>query len=125
MLPLTMTNRLGRSIDRARLIAAELRKPGSKGRDYLREQVSIIYRRARLLRLTIGFTFFSVLLASVLIVSLFLTALLYWEGGLGVSLIFIGCMTSLVISLICFLFDIHLSLVALRLELNQVKLDLA
>jgi len=124
LLLLTMTNRLGRAIDRARQLAGELQKPGNQNRAHLLEQVAIIYRRARLLRLTIGLAGFSVLLAAVLIVTLFLTALLHWENGLGVSLIFIGCMTSLVLSLLCFIFDIHLGLVALRLEIKQVKPDL-
>lgn len=125
LLLLTMTNRLGRAIDRARQLAGELQKPGNQNRAHILEQVAIIYRRARLLRLTIGLAGFSVLLAAVLIVTLFLTALLHWENGLGVSLIFIGCLTSLVLSLICFIYDIHLGLVALRLEIKQVDPDLA
>lgn len=125
LLLLTMTNRLGRTIDRARQLAGELQKPAAQNRDHILEQVAIIYRRARLLRLTIGFAAFSVLLAATLIVTLFLTALLHWESGLGVSLIFITCMTSLMLSLGLFIFDIHLGLVALRLELKQVKPDLA
>jgi len=125
LLLLTMTNRLARTIDRARQLAGELQKPATQNRDHVLEQITIIYRRARLLRLTIGLAAFSVLLAATLIVTLFLTALLRWENGLGVSLLFITCMTSLMLSLALFIFDIHLGLVALRLELKQVKPDLA
>jgi hypothetical protein len=125
LLLLTMTNRLARTIDRARQLAGELQKPAPHNRDHVLEQISIIYRRARLLRLTIGLAAFSVLLAAVLIVTLFLTALLHWENGLAVSLIFITCLVSLVLALLLFIFDIHLGLVALRLELKQVKPDLA
>lgn len=124
LLLLTMTNRLGRAIDRARQLAGELQKPGNQNNAHLLEQVANIYRRARLLRLTIGLAAFSVLLAAVLIVTLFLTALLHWESGIGVSLIFIACMVSLVLSLTCFIFDIHLALVALRVEIRRVKPDL-
>lgn len=124
LLLLTMTNRLGRAIDRARQLAGELQKPGNQNNEHLLEQVSSIYRRARLLRLTIGLAAFSVLLAAVLIVTLFLTALLHWESGVGVSLIFIACMVSLVLSLTCFILDIHLALVALRVEIRRVKPDL-
>lgn len=124
LLLLTMTNRFGRAIDRARQLAGELQKPGNENNTHLLEQVTSIYRRAKLLRLTIGLAGFSVLLAAVLIVTLFLTALLHWENGLGVSLIFIACLVSLVLSLVCFIFDIHLGLAALRLEIRRVKPDL-
>lgn len=124
LLLLTMTNRLGRAIDRARQLAGELQKPANQNREHILEQVAIIYRRARLLRLTIGLAAFCVLLAAVLIITLFLTALLHWENGLGVSLIFITAMVSLVLSLMTFIFDIHLGLMALRLEIRHVKPDL-
>lgn len=124
LLLLTMTNRLGRAIDRARQLARELQQPNPATREPVLAQMKIIYRRAKVLRLTITLAGLSVLLAAMLIVTLFLTALLKWENGLGVSLIFIACMSSLVVSLITFIFDIHLSLVALKLEIKQVKPDL-
>jgi Protein of unknown function (DUF2721) len=124
LLLLTMTNRLGRAIDRARSLARELNTPADQNREHLLAQVSIIYRRAKFLRLTIALAGISVLLAAVLIVILFLSALLKWDYGVFISLIFIACMTSLVVSLIIFIYDIHLSLMALKLELRQVDPDL-
>jgi hypothetical protein len=124
MLLLVMTNRLGRAIDRARQLAAELRQPSPRDRSEILAQVNIIFRRARLLRLTIALAALSVLLAGVLIISLFLTALMHWENGLEVSLIFIGCLVALIASLVTFIYDIHLSLVALKLELRPVTPDL-
>lgn len=125
LLLLTMTNRLARTIDRSRQLASDLqRQVVGAPREPILAQVAIIYRRARLLRLTITLAGLSVLLAALLIIVLFLTALLHWEEGLVVSLIFIGCMSSLILSLATFIYDIHLSLVALKLELTQVKPDL-
>ncbi len=124
LLLLTMTNRLGRAIDRARQLARELPDRSDAERSRLVEQVATIYRRARLLRLTIALAGTSVLLAAVLIIVLFLSALLKRDYGLAISLIFIACMSSLIGSLVAFIYDIHLSLVALRLELKQVKPDL-
>lgn len=124
LLLLTMTNRLGRAIDRARQLAAELRQPNPRNRNEILAQVAIIYRRARLLRLTIGLAAASVLLAGVLIISLFLTALMHWENGLEVSLVFIACLSALIASLVTFIYDIHLSLVALKLELSPAQNDL-
>ena len=124
LLLLSMTNRLGRAIDRARQLAAELRQPSPRDRNEILAQVNIIYRRARLLRLTIALAALSVLLAGVLIISLFLTALMHWENGVEVSLVFIACLAALIASLVTFIYDIHLSLVALKLELRPVKPDL-
>jgi hypothetical protein len=124
LLLLTMTNRLGRAIDRARQLAREFQQPSQAHREPMLAQIKIIYRRARVLRLTIALAGLSVLLAAVLIMTLFLTALLKWQNGLFVSLTFIACLGSLVGSLILFIYDIHLSLVALKLEIKQVKPDL-
>lgn len=124
LLLLTMTNRLGRAIDRARQLARELQQPDSPQREHVLEQIGIIYRRARLLRLTIALAGLSVLLAAVLIVTLFLTAWFNWDNGVVISMVFIACMTVLVGSLLTFIFDIHLALVALRLEIKQVRPDL-
>ena len=124
LLLLTMTNRLGRAIDRARQLAQQLSQTSAIQREPVLAQVGIIYQRARVLRLTITLAGVSVLLAAVLIMTLFLTALCKWNNGLFVSLIFIACMGSLVASLVAFIYDIHLSLLALKLEIQQVKPDL-
>ena len=124
LLLLTMTNRLGRAIDRARSLARDLQERREPDRDQVQAQVAIIYRRARLLRLTIVLAALSVLLAAALIIVLFLSALMNWDQGLSIILIFIACMGSLIASLITFIHDIHLSLVALKLELKQDETDL-
>lgn len=123
LLLLTMTNRLGRTIDRARQLAHEINSPAAD-RAHVVEQITTIYRRARVLRLTITLAALSVLLAAVLIIALFLAALFKQDYAVTISVIFIGCLGSLIGSLITFMYDIHLSLVALRLELQQVKPDL-
>jgi len=123
LLLLTMTNRLGRAIDRARQLTRDL--PGRTGRE--REQtlaqVAILYRRARMIRLSITLAALSALLASALIITLFLTALLHWERGFFIGMIFIACMTALFASLVAFICDINLALHALKLELNGIQPD--
>jgi len=119
LLLLTMTNRLGRAIDRARLLKAELSKRTEAEREHLQAQVAIIYRRAKMIRLSITLAAMSALLAAALVVTLFLTALLRWENGWLASIIFIGCMVSLIASLVTFIRDINLSLRALKLELGD------
>jgi multidrug efflux pump subunit AcrB len=119
LLLLTMTNRLGRAIDRARQLKAELSKRTEAEREHLQAQVAIIYQRAKLIRMSITLAAMSALLAASLVVALFLTALLRWENAWLVSLIFIACMVSLIASLVAFIRDINLSLRALRLELGD------
>jgi hypothetical protein len=119
LLLLTLTNRYGRTIDRARQLVREKRECSETDRRRLEGQVEILYRRARLIRLSILLAGVSVLLASVLIIVLFLTALWKLEVGLLISLLFIACMVSLSGSLGAFLHDINLSLGALKLELGH------
>jgi len=121
LLLLTMTNRLGRAIDRARLLKAELSHRTDEERAQALAQVAILYRRARVVRLSIILATLSALLASALIITLFVTALLHWEQGFFIGLLFIACMTALLASLIAFICDINLSLHALKLELESVK----
>ena len=123
LLLLTMTNRLGRAIDRARQLKGELPNRTEQDRQQVLAQVAIIYRRARLIRLSITLAALSALLAAALIIALFMTALLRSEQAVLLSVIFIACMISLFASLVAFICDINLSLHALKLELENVKLD--
>jgi hypothetical protein len=118
LLLLTFTNRLGRAIDRARLLDAELPKRTGAELEQVRAQIAIIYRRAKMIRLSITLAAMSALLAAALIIALFVAALMQWPYGWLVSLLFIGCMVSLFASLIAFIWDINLSLHALKLELE-------
>jgi uncharacterized membrane-anchored protein len=124
MLLLTMTNRLGRTIDRARLLCRDL--PEASGEKHAQDltQITIIYRRARVLRWAIALSAFSVLLIAALIIILFVSALFDRQDGVLVAVVFIASMVSLFGSMIAFLYDINLSLHALRLELHSVKPDL-
>ena len=121
LLLLTLTNRYGRTIDRARQLVGELRELASSDRERLEGQIEILYRRARLIRLSITLAAVSVLLASVLIIVLFLTALWRLEVALLISLLFIGSMASLIVSLGAFIRDLNLSLMALKMELGYQK----
>jgi hypothetical protein len=119
LLLLSFTNRFGRAIDRSRALGHELRGVGQEERERLIEQIHIIYRRARVIRLSIIMAALSLLLTAVLIIVLFLTALLRVEGGLLIVIIFTFCMVFLIVSLLAFIRDIQLSLNALRLELKN------
>lgn len=119
LLLLSMTNRLGRVIDRSRLLAEALRKATTQERSRFESQLKVLSRRARLVRLAIILAAMSVLLAAMLIIALFLAALLRWEIGILVAILFAGCMLSLIGSVVVFIADINLSLSALSLEVGE------
>ncbi len=119
LLLLSMTNRFGRLIDRSRQLAHELRTAGEDDRVGLIAQVRILTARARIVRLAIALATTSILLASLLIILLFLTALLGVELAVVLSLVFIACMACLIASLVLFLRDINFSLHAFTLEIES------
>lgn len=119
LLLLTLTNRFGRAIDRSRQLGGALRDASEAERRRLAGQVEIIFRRARLIRLAITMSVFSVLLVSVLIIVVFVSALMQLEAGVAIAVLFIGCMACLIVSLLAFIRDIQLSLKALVLELGR------
>jgi len=76
LLLLTMTNRLGRVIDRARVLASgfpDIKEDGN--REKVEAQLSILWKRAGLLRLAITLASMSALSAAILIIALFFSAL--------------------------------------------------
>jgi Protein of unknown function (DUF2721) len=118
LLLLTMTNRLGRCIDRSRILAREIPSASETDRAKDDEQLRILWRRARLIRMAIALAATSALFAAILIIALFLTALLQIENAWLVSALFIVCMACLIASLVMFIHDINQALTALRLELS-------
>ena len=118
LLLLSMTNRFGRAVDRSRQLRHEMRAGTEPEQLRLARQVEILYRRAKLIRASIILAALSVLLAALLIIVLFITALAKLEVGLAITALFIGCLASLILSLVAFIRDIQLSLHALRLELE-------
>jgi hypothetical protein len=114
---LSMTNRLGRVIDRSRLLSRDLTGTADTDRIRILAELRILSRRANLARAGIALAVLSVLLASLLIISLFLGALLQMSIAAFIVTLFILCMLSLVSSLFLFLTDINLSLRALWLEI--------
>lgn len=120
LLLLSMTNRFGRVIDRARLLTRELRTVEPALHDRTVAQLRILMRRARIIRAAIALGALSVLLAALLIIVLFLEALLHYDAALPISGLFIGCMLCVIASLLLFLGDINLSLTALKFEVGAL-----
>jgi len=118
---LSMTNRCGRVIDRSRLLLQELRGAPDADRERILAELRILASRAKIVRTGIALAVLSVLLAALLIISLFLGALLRLGIAAVIVTLFILCMLSLVFSLFLFISDINLSLRALWLEMPPLK----
>ncbi|NTV67380.1 MAG: DUF2721 domain-containing protein [Chlorobaculum sp.] len=121
LLLLTMTNRLSRVIDRSRELFDESEKLFGVDRAQIDREIDVLWRRARYVRSAILLAAASCLGAATLIILIFLTTLLQIEVPLLVSTVFIISMLCLIVSLVFFLFDINLTLSALRIELEGRK----
>ena len=113
LLLLSMTNRLGRAIDRARLLVRE-----GAAKD---DQIAIITRRAGWIRSAIVFTSLALIAAALLVLVLFASIYLPVDTAPIVAVLFIGSVVSLVIGLTYFLIDIFGSLHAMQAELLEAS----
>jgi hypothetical protein len=119
LLLLSMTNRLGRAIDRARILRAEWSQAEPLAQERTVAQLRILWRRADIIRRSIFLASLSLLLAACLIITLFAAALLRWDAGAVLICLFAGCLVALIGSLVLFIWDVNQALAALRLELQD------
>lgn len=113
LLILSQTNRFSRVTDRLRELASE-RKASAKSDARLDRQIDIFLKRARLLRLSIGAALFSVLFASMMVLLVFAVAVFDLPAQALLLCLFAVSLGSLIISLLIFLADMHLSLKAVE-----------
>ena len=123
LLLLTMTNRLGRIIDRARGLADRI--VATPGGEHSREraQLGVLWERARLIRAAITLASASALCAALLVILIFVTALLGFRDARLLGALFAASLGALVASLWIFLQDVDRSLAALKLELDALPRD--
>jgi len=119
LLLLTMTNRLARVIDRARVIVQALGQAEGEMHAVYRRELDVLCHRARVIRLAIVFATLSALSAALLVIALFFVALFGLDLIWLISLLFVGTMLCLVAALVVFLVDLNQSLAALWIEMGQ------
>ncbi len=118
LLLLTMTNRLGRIIDRSRSLSCELDSAGEEVCRRVGMEIDILWSRARLIRVAIMLASLSCLFASLLVIALFLSPLVALDLPLLISFLFITSMIFLIAALVFFLLDVNRTLTALKIELD-------
>ncbi len=119
LLILSLTNRLGRIVDRGRSLAGEFRRTAEPGHPKTLEQLQSLTRRAWLLQRAIIFAVLCVLLSVVLIVALFLIAAFKIEATWLVGGLFIAALGCLILSLVAFLQELNQALIAFRMDIER------
>ncbi len=119
LLLLTITNRLGRTIDRTRFLVAELDRNETQRKKEKQHEIVILYRRSRYLRNSIGWIMISVLSSCLIIPFLFLMTLIGADLRIPGYLLFILSVLSILISSVYFFKDVLLSLNAIKLEASE------
>lgn len=118
LLLLSMTNRYSRVIDRARrLIDAVEAEDAPERRNLVVQELQILYRRARILRLAIILGSVSILFVGVTVFSLFAAQILKIRADYISVPSFGLCLIALIGSLYFFIRDVGISLTALELEI--------
>jgi len=119
ILVLTLTNRLGRIVDKIRLLRSELEKESVMREDDKKFQIKILYKRAKLIRTSIALITLSIICSSLIIPVLAVSIL----GGFDIQvfgyLFFSISIVSFIFSAIFFFSDVTLSLKAIKLEIKE------
>ncbi len=114
---LSLTNRLGRVVDRSRSLANEL-ESSQQSNDASREQLRVLLRRSSTLRLSVAFNTVSIIFSSLMIFGL----IFFFVAGVayqGLILAFFVCsILSLTVSAMFFLHDTSMALKALQLDIE-------
>ncbi len=120
LLLLTITNRLGRVVDRVRHLVAELDQPSARREKIKKNEIKILLDRGRLLRNSIAWMLAG-MISSCLIIPLLLIMSIY-DVDLKVvgQLLFVVSIMSLFVSLLYFFKDVLLSLHAVTLEASEL-----
>jgi hypothetical protein len=118
LLLLTLTTRLGRIVDRSRLLGADRRSAEPDARSAIDAQLAILSRRARLIRLAVALSASSVAVIGILITFLFLGLLLGWNVTLACVLLFVAALLCLVAAMLVFVRELFEALTALDLSVH-------
>jgi hypothetical protein len=120
-LMLTLTNRLGRVVDRTRMLAGQMRNASGEERTHLESQLAMMWRRARFQRVAVTLAGSSMLISCLLVLAIFVDALAGRRFGVELVVIFVASVLCLIAALGAFVIDIWVSLNALQLEVHRAR----
>lgn len=118
---LSLTNRLGRAIDRARELAGEIKHGGHpEEAELIRPQIEVLYKRCRYLRSSIACAAASIVCTCLITLILFMAVFFDAHVTPVVELLFTACMVFVIACLVWFLADVRLTLHSLRIEIDTL-----
>ena len=119
LLLLSLTNRLGRSVDRIRQQCREAPTASAGERAELDRQVHVLYRRCKLMRSAVGMCLLGIFGIGMLVLLLFAEAVARVRVVFVPEALFAASMVFLLGSLVFFFLEVRLTLSALRAEVSH------
>jgi hypothetical protein len=121
LLLLTLTGRLGRIVDRTRLLIRERAASAPEQQRLIEAQLRVLGRRARLVRLALGLSAASIALIGVVVTVLFVSAFVELPLSGVVVVLFVASSLSIVAAMLAFMRELQMSLTALELEWPKLE----
>ncbi len=118
-LVISMTNRMGRIVDRTRSLSGLARQAKDDERKHLEIQLRILFRRAKLMRLAMTLIASSMFVSGLLIMLIFLSALSGIQMAAAILTVFLVSVVLMLGGLAAFVSDIWVSLYALNAEVQR------
>lgn len=110
-----LVGRLVRIVDRARITEDQLAKNEEARLAELRERLTVLARRAKLISRAITFTVVCAVLVPIVIVSLFISAMLQINLEWPIAIVFIVALVSLAVGLLYFLREVFVATAVLNI----------
>jgi hypothetical protein len=111
-----LTNRLARIVDRARTAEARLAGADAEAEGArLRDQLSALARRARLINASITLITIAALFVSLVVALLFTSTLVAINLAVYVAVLFVAAMITLIVALLAFLLEVRIAIASLRI----------
>jgi hypothetical protein len=115
-----MTNRLGRIIDRARVLEDRIEHASPDGAAAIEADLDTLTRRARLIGPAITLCTGTALLVCTVIAVLFLSTFLHFDASVSIALLFVAAMVAFFLGLLWFLREIFVATSNLRIASRRV-----
>jgi hypothetical protein len=110
-----LNTRLGRSIDRGRIVARHIHDAGEDADAGMKAELALISMRVKLMYRAIIFATFSALLNCIIIAELFISAVASFHVSTTVAVLFVAAMLALIIALLLFVREVFFATRALRI----------
>ncbi|HTN51883.1 MAG TPA: DUF2721 domain-containing protein [Anaeromyxobacter sp.] len=108
------STRLGRIVDRARVLTDRLPALGAEQREAVQAEFELLLRRRSIVNVAIACATAAALLVCILIASAFLSAVFRWDFTHPVAALFVAAMGAFIAALLAFLAEVTLAVRSVR-----------